>query len=437
MNGSEATVSDLSGLLPALDELEPFRSLLVSASVPDPDRQWDGSSAYTTVDMRIVGAGRLGAMLDEAEAAVHRHVSRVYGALRPALAAYVDGRPAEAARLLVELGEALEADGRAAHARRCYDVALALSLPLADRSAQILVLRRIARGALAGSDVQEALVHYQRSTELARDSADRRGEVIGLTGQGNALFWQGRWTEAERCYRAALACIEAGGGEVEAFRLERAQLLNNLGNVATRQGRLAEAAEHFEGALALLGEADTHDLALCYINQGHLLVTQARHAEARERYQAALLLPVPLSVHAGIAIDMASTHMEEGHLSEAERWSRQAEEHALASQSPYILAFMYQGRGNLARARGDDDGFTFYEKALEIARAHGFPYVEAETLVDYAGLRLQTGGVEEAQAYLERASEIFDQLGAARDRERAQGMLAELAAGGRLLSAAD
>ena len=76
---------------------------------------------------------------------------------------------------------------------------------------------------------------------------------------------------------------------------------------------------------------------------------------------------------------------------------------------------MYRQLGNLARARGDEDGFTFFEKALEIAREKGYP-------VRWRPRRWRTtpscggadGGQEEAQAYLERARELFKELGSPR-----------------------
>ena len=98
--------------------------------------------------------------------------------------------------------------------------------------------------------------------------------------------------------------------------------------------------------------------------------------------------------------------------------ARVAEEHAIASRSPYTLGYMYRNLGNLARARGDEDGFTFFEKALQIAREKGYPSLEAETLVDYAELRRNAGGGEEAEAYLERARELFIQLGAPQNRAK-------------------
>src|SRR6202008_2285352 len=47
--------------------------------------------------------------------------------------------------------------------------------------------------------------------------------------------------------------------------------------------------------------------------------------------------------------------------------------------------------------------------------------LEGETLVDYAALRSGNGGADEAHAYLERARDIFRELGALGEREGAWG----------------
>jgi tetratricopeptide (TPR) repeat protein len=133
-------------------------------------------------------------------------------------------------------------------------------------------------------------------------------------------------------------------------------------------------------------------------------------------------------MRAVIATDYGAWWLHEGHLSQAEEWGRVAEEHAIAAGSPYSLGHMYLGRGRIARAGGDEDGFTFFEKALEIARLKGYPSLEAETLLDYAALRSDNGGREEAVAYLERACEILRGLGAQGELARARKALEALQA---------
>jgi tetratricopeptide (TPR) repeat protein len=421
----EATVEELLGLLPDVDELELLRLRIISAAVPDPGKAWDSSSAYSTVDKRIVSADEVDRAVREAEESLRAYVASLYEGLRPVFRAFFDGQGGDAAQHLISLGEQLEGGGRLKGARQVYRSALSLSLPLLDKATQILALRRIGRVSLALGDFREAAQHYERSAQLSRDAGDVRGEVVARTGTGNVLVWQGRWSDSEQHYREALALLE--GAEGPEPSLERAQLCNNLGNITTRLERFEEAQAHLsEGLAVCLTVASPADLAVCYIHHAHLREEQDRYNEAREFYEQALQLPVPPAVQCALATDLAELCLHEGHLSEAEEWGRAAEEHAIRSGSVYTLGRMYQGRGNVARARGDEDGFTFFEKALEIAREKGYPFLEAETLRDYSLLRRQSGGLEEAQAYLERARELFTQLGSLQNVSNMDRALAEI-----------
>jgi tetratricopeptide (TPR) repeat protein len=422
---SDATVEELLGLLPDIDELEVLRLRIVGAAAPDPRRAWD--SMPSTVDKRILTADAVEEAVAAAEATLRDYVERLHRGIAPALRAFFEGRPDEAARHLIALGEQHEGDGRLRSARQCYRTALNLSLPLADKEAQILALRRIARVSVAVGEFQEAEKHYERSAELAHDSQALADEVVALTGIGNVLFWQGRMAEAEERYLKALELAETAG-DAE-LKVERGHLFNNLGNLATRTQRLDEAEAWLGKALELWESLPEPmvDLVICWVNRAHLREIEGRWAEAREAYERALKLPAVPGVRTGVAIDLAEWCLHEGHLTQAEALGREAEEQAIASGSPYTLGRMYQGRGNIARARGDEDGFIFYEKALEIAREKGYPFLEGETCLDYALMRAQSGGVEEAQAYLERAIDIFGRLGTLRELERAERALADLA----------
>lgn len=422
-----ATVEEIVSLLPDFDEMEVLRLRLVSLAVPDPDKAWDSSSAFTTTDRRLVPAERVGAALDESEAAVHAYVAETFAAVRPVLHAFWSGRNDEAARLLIHMGELQEEAGRLARARKCYRVALNVALPLIDKRPQILALRRIARAALAVGELPEALAYYERSAGLARDAGELLGQVVGRTGYGNVRLWQGRWADGHAAYQEALSLCEPVADEPE-MQLPRAQLFNNLASTATRLERLDEAEEWFTRALAAWERIDSpYDLAVCFNNLAHLREIQDRREEARDFYRRALELPIPSALRASVAADLAEWHVQAGHVTQAEDWSRIAEEHAIAAGSPYTLGRMYQGRGNVARARGDDDGFIFYEKALEIAREKGYSMLEAETLMDYAQLRLRTGGAEEAEAYVERAVNVFREAGSVNEQARAQDLLAQIA----------
>ncbi len=436
MSRSKATLKELFGLLPDIEEFELLRLALVGVAVPNPGKEWDSSSAYSTIDKRVVRLEQLEEVVQESEDALHGYVSSLFEGLRPLFRSFWSGDGDGTVRNLIALGERQEQGGLFRKARNCYDVALSLSLPLADKRPQILALRRIGRMALSLGDLQDAYSYYQRSAELAHDSGDLHGEIIARTGVGNARLWQGRLAEAQQWYEAALALVDRVEIQ-DGIMLERAQLYNNLGNVTTRQMHLDAAEGWFEKALELWAVVPSPlDRAVCHHNRAHLLLAQGKRERAREVYQDALALTISPGLWAGIAIDIAETCLQDGLVSQAEDWGRAAEERAIASRSPYSLARMYQGRGNIARALENDGGFIFFEKALEIVREKDYRLLEGDILLDYALLRQQTGGVEEAQAYLECAREIFLELGAAHELGRADTALRDLRGDQELAAAA-
>jgi len=419
VNRPDATVGELLGLLPDLEDLEVLRLRLVSAAIRDPQKEWDSSSTFATIDKRIVSPEAVERAVAQAEQDLHEYVTALHAGLRPFFQAFFVGNQDEAAVRLIELGEQLEGGGRLLGARRCYRAALTVALPLAEKGTQILALRRVGRVSVNVGDLPEAASYYERSAELAHDSGELKDEVVARTGLGNVRLWQGRWVEAEQCYHEALALADtAGSGELV---MERGQVYNNLGNLNTRLRRVDEAEVWFESASRVWETVTSPiDLAICLHNRAQLREVQERFDDAKADYTAALKQAVPAWLKSTIATDLAAWWLHEGHLTQAEEWGRIAEENAIAAGSPYLLGAMYLGRGRIVLARGDADGFIFFEKALEIAREKGYPSLEAETLAEYATLRDQNGGMEEAIAYLERACEIFRDLGALGELERTE-----------------
>lgn len=415
MRSPPVTLEHLLRLLPDVEELDGLHLSLVRAAVPDPETEWASSRAFTTIDKRIVTAEGVGAAVDEAETAFRAYAEKLFGAVRAVLEAYARGDVQGAAAALVALGEEQEADGRHRKAQLFFERALALALPLPEKGMQILALRRIARVARSAGDYRTALRHYGRSAEVARDAGDVQGEVIARTGLGYVLALQGNFLEAEECCRAALHAIETSPAP-GALRLEEAQLCNNLGLLAVRQHRPDEAEGWLARARALWDVIPSPvDRAVCLHTEALLREGQGRAGESRALYEEALALELPAAFRAGIAIDLAESFARDGSHGLAREWGEEAEENAIAARSPYILGRVYHGRGNLARATGEEDGFNFYEKALQIAREKGLLLLEGEVLFDYAALRRRMGEAEEARSYLQRAREIFASLGAEKD----------------------
>ena len=425
MNVKEHTLESILRLLPEVEELEELRTAIIRAGVPDPAMEWSRSGALSTLDKRVVEPDRLVAAIDEAEHAFNDSAARVFAAYRAIARAVAAGAHDDIVAELVALGEQKEQVGLFRSARRYFEAAVTVALPLPDKGPQVLALRRLGRVCRTAGELNESIRHYERSAELARDANDIKGQVIAKVGAGHALAVQGRWADAEQTHLHALRLLE--DSDEGADQLERGQIYNNLGYFTARQDRLAEAEDWLERASRVWSEISAPaDLGVCHHTLALVRKKKGDWAGALEHYRAALEIPLPAALRAGICIDAAEASMQSGDEAGAESWGRMAEEEAIAVRSPYLLGRVYQVRGNLARAADQDDGFTFYEKALEIARDRGLRLLEGETLTEYAQLRARMGETDEARSYLERAGEIFSEAGASIERKKAGDLLASL-----------
>lgn len=409
------TAQEVLSLLPAIRELGGVRRLVRELAAPDPEDRWTRSSSYSTLDSRIISPANLRTAIERAEEAALQQVRQLFSSASVLIDALLKNDRSELALELVRQGELLESWEDRGAAAEFYASALEVSLPLADKKPQIRALWRLGRIRLADGVLNEARTFFDRAAGLARDSNDLRGEVIVAMGLGNVLLMQARWVEAESCYQEALSKIEAAG-EARSFQLELGQLCNNLGMVATRQVRFDDADRWFTKALRIWDTVDSRvDLAICLHNVGILRNRQANRREAHEAFHSALALESSATVRVALMVDLALSLADDSSIDEAQVWGRQAEQQAIEANSPYYLGHAYCALGIISRARGDDDGLVFFEKALQIAREKKLPYLEGRALREYALHRATMGGREEAEAYLRRAEEIFSSDGTAHE----------------------
>jgi tetratricopeptide (TPR) repeat protein len=403
-----------------MEELDEIRLSLLAVARRDPGEEWDRARAYETVDRRILTDVNLEEALTSARQEVEARVDRVFTAYPRILRFLAAGDEGSAARELIALGEQEESCERYLQAAAYFDVAVEIAIGR-DKHALILALRRGGRVRKTQGDFATALQYYRRSFDLAIHEGDLVGETIAKTGIGNVLAMQDRYAEAELAYREALASAER---DPERLRMEIAQIFNNLAMVARLQGSYREAEEYFSRGMTLWKNLDSPmDLQGWYYNRGRMRRAQGDLAGAEEMLREALRFPINTGERALIVAELAEIRLACGDPRGAVQLARAAEQHAAARRSPHVLGEVYKCLGNIAREIGDADGFTFFEKALELARRHILPMLEATALVDYARLRMACGGSEEAIAYLQRAISIFRELGAEGERSAAGAVL--------------
>jgi tetratricopeptide (TPR) repeat protein len=411
--------------LPEVDDLVHLREALVGASREDGDRAWAASRAYATLDTRLADPAALEAQVPALAERARARVEAVLRASVRALAALESGDAAAAARALVEAGEAEEEDGRLAEAAACYRQALMLGRRPRDRSAEGLALRRLGRVARERGDLEAALRYYRQGYGVAEAQRDVDGAVVACQGLGNVHVDQGMWEGAREWYERGLALLMDRPPERALW-----QLYSNLAVVARRRGDLDASAAWLDRAEAVARElGDPHGVLPVENGRAMLLVARGRLDEAEAAYRRSLEGQGSPSLRGSVLVNLAECLLLKGSLREAEAAGRELERTAVVHRLAPLLPYVYRGLGAIARARGDDEGFVFYEQVLDLCRDGGYPPIElAVTQHDYALLETGHGRLESAAARLEEALSTYRRLGTRPETERAEADLAAVRA---------
>lgn len=408
-------------LLPAADDLRPLRDALLGA-VAGP---LDGGPGLDP-EGRRADPDALEAEIPALLEAERGRLEVVYRRSVDAMRALQAGDPAAAARALVEAGEAEEGAGHWEAAAAFYERAAEVGRRPRDRRAEGLALRRLGRVARTRGELDRALQLYQRGLEIAEAQRDRDGMVVACQGMGNVHVDQGRWAEAEEWYRRGLEILPQDPPSQPLWQLQ-----SNLSVVARRAGRLDESERWMDAArLTVERLGDSPGRVYVLNSLGMLWLARGEPLRAEAAFREALAYAATAAERARVLVNLADALLALRRPTDAERVLRRLEELALSHRLVLSLPYAYRGLGAVARARRDEDGFLFFEQALELCRTRGLPEAEvATTQKEYAAWEAAMGRPDSAVARLREARSIFARLGAAAELEEVDRRILELDAG--------
>ena len=416
----EVTLDRLFGALPESGELASLRTALLSASVVDLTRLWSNANAYATYDKRVLSPHALEQAVATAASAAHARVDAMYSALGRVLFALFANDLERAANELIAIGEQLEADENAGAARSWYEAAERVAALDGNAATRARALRYLAVLHVGSGATEEATARYRASLEHAVAARDLEAQVVAITGLGIVAGYQGNHQEALAYFDQAL---ELCAGE---FPRRQAQLFTNMAALLGEEGRFEEASARLADASALWAHLTEADRCGWYNSRGLLAMNRGDIEMAEGILHQALSTAQSEFERAMVLDNLAELFIRQGNLSEAEALARSAEEAALRGGSPRALAEIYTRLGKIFRLRGDANGVTFFEKAVEICRQRRYPHSEANAYLEYGLFRRLHGDNDEARTYLERAVQLFGAVGAARLQRVAEDQLAQL-----------
>jgi tetratricopeptide (TPR) repeat protein len=418
-------VDQVTALLPELDELRPLRDRLVADSIPDPDRKWTASGELGTLGRRLVRSEGLEEAIPELVRALAGHTASIYEELARAIVCLEKGDESHAVDHLLE---AAAQEERASRLDRCEAFALAaheIARRMRDRLPAVRTLRQAARAARGQGRLEKARVWYEEAHDIARALGRNVEAAVNAIGRGNISVDRGLWSDAEVWYERALELL---GSEP---RKEHWHVYLNLSIVHRSLGELDRSAEWLTRAESTAAEfGDSGGGAILKNARGQILMASGDMEAAELLFRQALELAGDVAqARVVIGVNLGEALLEQGRILEAEDVARTAEESAIASNVVTRLPEVYRLLGAIAGARMIEDGFVFFEQALDLVRERALPdFEKGQTLEAYGSFALGAGRRGEADARLRDAARIYDALGSRHFHERVLGILGDMGA---------
>jgi hydrogenase-4 transcriptional activator len=268
---------------------------------------------------------------------------------------------------------------------------------------------------------KDGIAYLEKAIEYYEHSDHQMMAAIAHNNLGLNLVLVGQWDRAHESFDRSLSLITGINDRDEKIPMA----LDSLGELCILRGDLAEARSYLERAVNLAKESrnkwhvaqilrtmarcciasDEHDLALPYAQQA--LETAQEIADANSIWESQLLL--------------AESYLLQGDLDACAAKLSQLDEQA--SDSPTAIGLKGEGQrlhGLLALAKGDVAAATqHFGRCVSMFELLGDRYRAGRAHFDLGRVHMQVRS-ELAAEHLSRAVNIFRELGARRDLQRAE-----------------
>ncbi len=296
------------------------------------------------------------------------------------------GQPEPAQALILDHGRALVQKG---YHREVLSLLTAIENTDLDpvEEPAILLLKGIAY--TFSGQWKEAMDHYQRALDGARDAQRMLQLATAYNCIGAVHYRRGDWIEARRCYKAGLDALEAMDAREETtVKQTYAKLLSNIGLIDWEEEKWERAIECHRETLELSRALDDPaGIARAYTNIGNIYWSKGEIEAAIENYRESLEL-------------------------------------IEASGDERTLAIVYNNLGEAYRANEERaEAIHYYKQSLALAKKLGFKWQIGEV---YRNLGQVVDDRDEAYYYLTLSSDIYHWLGAEKEVERVAALMAAL-----------
>jgi len=375
------------------------------------------AALYITLALLFFGSGRYQEQLVAAELAVEM-----------ARAAGDEGR---AVRAESSRGHALLLLGRIDEGIEVMEVIIPRIEAVGDLDCLTGNLGNLAAAYMWRGDFKRAAAYVTSSDEAAERLGSALMRTIARLRRAILHMFEGDWAGA----RADLDWIAALDEQIDGTWVFAYPVLA-LGTLCFLEGDWAGAERYLGEAVAAAartGDMEVLRWARLRLAE-HALLSGQREAIAAIPAEFAPLLDHPAFGEDVRELDVSAllprlvwARLELGDMEQAAETAREGVDRARAQSHRIALADALWVRGMVASRQEDwESAGQALEEGLEVARAMPYPYAEARILETYGVMRQTRGEVGTAREQFEAALAIFTRLGARKDAERVERVIAGL-----------
>lgn len=268
----------------------------------------------------------------------------------------------------------------------------------------------------AASKFQSAARNYKASIECLPTMA-------ACLNSGKSFYYISDYPGAEEAYRQGL-----GIARQKREQQFEAAFLAGIGNVYADKGKLEDALNYLQQALALnksigysLGEADDLSyIAVVYENKGNL-------DEAVNYHQQALAIDKSIGNHLGEAQDFGSignVYAIKGKLDDAQKYYQQSLITYKSIGNPLGEANALGSIGNVYYLKGNlDEALNYHQQALPLHKSIGNSLGVASDLFNIGLLYFTKGKLDDALNSFQQAHTLYKTIGANRQLQKLEAII--------------
>lgn len=319
--------------------------------------------------------------------------------------------PATIQRLHLREAETYATQGDFEAAIETADAGLALAADEGDPAAVAGLLGVEAKALTETGRPEAAREAAIRARDRAREADAPEQEVVALRELGNVAVRQGALADAGDALRESLELAR----EIDA-RPEEAAARNSLGAVALQRGNFERATEHLEDALAIYRDVgDPHGEAQCLNNLGTGAELRNDLDDAEAYLRESLARYRELGDRAGEASSLGNLGLvarKRGDLADAVTYYERSRPIYREIGNVNGEANAVHNLGTVARLRGDlDAAADYYDRSLALERDIGDRAGEANTLTSLGLVARARGELDAAAACFEESLALDREIG--------------------------